>query len=87
MNDPDKPIVVTDDTLLPQLASLGRYVLTAGGAYVLGKGWLDGDTLAFLSGLVTVAAPAIYGVYKTWSNKTKLIAVASAAPDSVAQVK
>lgn len=87
MEEYKPPITVTDDTILPQLASLGRYVLTAGGAYALGKGWLDGDTLAFLTGLASVAVPAIYGVYKTWSNKTKLITVASAAPDSVAQVK
>lgn len=81
-------IEVTDSTIATQLAALGRYLLTAGGAFALGKGWVDDDTLQFLTGLLTVAAPAAWGIYRAYANKRRLIDVAQDArvPDSVARV-
>lgn len=83
----DEPIIVKDGTLVGQLGALGRYILTAGGAYALGKGWVDQELLQLLTGLLTIAAPALYGVWKTWHNKSRLLTVAEAAPNNIAMVK
>lgn len=85
-NDTTPPITVTDNTLPGQIATLARYLLTTVGGYALGKGWIDGDLLQLLTGLVTIAAPAAYGIYKNYVHKTQLVTVASSAPDSVATV-
>jgi hypothetical protein len=77
------PILIDPNSVPGQFAALGRYVLTAVGAFALGRAWISNDALQ----LLTVAAPTIYGVWKTWHSKEKLVEVASAAPDSVAGVK
>ncbi len=85
-NDTTPPIEVTDSTLEGQIATFARYLLTTLGGYALGKGWIDGDLLQLLTGLVTIAGPTAYGIYKTYTAKTRLITVAQSAPDSVAVV-
>lgn len=79
-------IEVTDNQFEGQLTTLGRYLLTAGGSYALGKGWIDGELLQLLTGLVAVVAPIVWGIYKTWTNKKQTIVLADAAPSKVAQV-
>lgn len=85
-NDVTPPITVTDNTLEGQFATLGRYLLATVGAYALGKGWVSNEVLQMVTGLVTVAAPIVYGIYKTYTVKKRLIAVAQAAPDHIATV-
>lgn len=85
-NDTAPPITVTDNTLEGQIATFARYLLTSVGGFALGKGWIDNDVLQLLTGLATVAAPTAYGIYKTYTSKQRLIAVAEAAPNSVATV-
>lgn len=85
-NDTTPPLVVTDSTLEGQVATLARYLLTTLGGYALGKGWIDNDLLVLLTGLLTVAIPTAYGIYKTYTSKVRLIKAASAAPEFVARV-
>lgn len=85
-NDTTPPIEVTDNTLEGQIATFARYLLTAVGSFALGKGWIDNEALQVITGIVTVAAPMAYGIYKTWTNKTRLIITAEAAPNDVAVV-
>lgn len=84
--DTSPPFEVTDETLIGQLTTLVRYLLTSFGGYALGKGWIDNELLQALLGLVAVVVPAAYGVYKSYTNKTRLIIAAKSAPDSVATV-
>lgn len=80
------PIIVTDNTLEGQIATLLRYLLAAAGSFALGRGWIDSEALQALTGLLTVAAPIAWGIWKTYTAKQKLITTAAFAPDSVAQV-
>ena len=80
------PIIVTDNTLEGQISTLLRYVVAAGGAFALGKGWIDDATLQFLTALVTVVLPMGWGLWKTYTAKDKLITVVGAAPDAVGQL-
>lgn len=88
MSDKDTtpPLVVTDSTIEGQLATLGRYLLTTLGGFALGRGWIDGEALQLLTGLLTVAAPTAWGIWKTFTAKKRQIVLAHAAPDHVATV-
>ncbi len=86
MSTEDTPIIVTDNTLEGQIATLARYILTAVGSFALGRGWLDNEALQLLTGLVTVAAPTAYGIWKTYQTKVERITLAEAAPDTKAVV-
>lgn len=86
-NDITPPIEVSDNTLEGQIATFARYFITSVGAFALGKGWVTNEALQVLTGLVTVGAPMAYGIYKTWTAKTRLITIARSADDSVAVVK
>lgn len=79
-------IQVTDNTLEGQVATLARYLLTSVGGFALGKGWIDSDVLQLLTGLVTIAAPTAYGIWRTFKNKELAIKLASAAPNEKAVV-
>jgi hypothetical protein len=81
------PILIDPSSTVGQLGALLRYVLTAGGGFALGRGWISSDALQFLTGLLTVILPTAYGIWKTHQTKQKLVEVAAAAPDSVAVVK
>jgi hypothetical protein len=81
------PIIIDPSSTVGQIGALLRYVLTAAGSFALGKGWISNDALQFLTGLLTVVAPTAYGIWKTWHSKQKLVAVADAAPNSVAVIK
>lgn len=80
------PIIVTDNSLEGQFRTLLRYTVAAVGAFALGKGWIDDETLQFVTVLVTVIGPAAWGMWDTYRSKSVAIASADAAPDSVAQL-
>lgn len=82
-----KPIEIDPNSLPGQFAALARYLLSAFGGFALGRGWIDGDALALLTGLVTVAGPAAYGMWKTYQNKKLTVVLADAAPNTKAVVK
>lgn len=84
--DTTPPIIVTDSTIEGQLATLARYLLTTVGGFALGKGWIDGEALQLLTGLLTVALPTAWGIWKTYTAKKRQIVLAEAAPAAVAQV-
>lgn len=83
----NEPIVINPNSTIAQLAALGRYTLTAGGAYALGKGWIEGELLNFLTGFITIAAPTFYGVWRTWTTRKTLVKMAESVPDEVATLK
>ena len=84
--DTTPPLVVTDSTLEGQIATLARYLLTTIGGFALGRGWINDEALQLLTLLVTVAAPAAWGIWKTYTAKKRQIVLAEAAPDNVAVV-
>jgi hypothetical protein len=85
-NDTTPPLEVSTDQIQGQVTTAARYIVTTLGGYALGKGWIDNDLLQVLVGIVTILAPAAYGVYRTFTQKSQLITVAKAAPNSVATV-
>lgn len=80
------PIIVTDNSLEGQIGTLLRYLVAAGGAFALGKGWIDDATLQALTALVTVAVPMAWGIWRTYTAKQKLIQTAQFVPNDIAQV-
>lgn len=83
----NNPIIIDPNSMWGQLAALARYLLTAFGAFALGRGYIDNELLQLLTGLFTVALPTAYGIYKTWQSKQKLVEMADATTDDVAVVK
>jgi hypothetical protein len=84
--DTDTPIVVGGMALPTALASALRYLITMLGTFAVAKGWVKAENL---DGILTVAitlATVGYGLYKSYTNRTKLITTAEAAPNSVAIV-
>lgn len=82
----DAKYQIDPNSAVGQIIVLGRYVITAGGSFALGKGWISGDALQFLTGLIAVAAPAGWAIYKTYADKQKLVEIAHSADDTVAKV-
>lgn len=87
MADPQTPIIVSDSTAAPTLGALIRYLLTAIGAFAIGRGWVTDETMQAITALATVVAPTAYGIYLSWKNRRKLIVTAEAAPNTVARVQ
>lgn len=94
----DEHINVTDQTLPDMVFALGRVLMVLVG---LGSGILallknrdiaglvafvkENDVVTLVSTAAGLAA-LIYGQFKTWRNKRKLITTAAAAPNSIATV-
>lgn len=85
---PDHPnqIVVTDGAATTTVMTAARYILAAIASFAIGKGWISGDVAQTLTAAVLVIAPTVYGVFKAFTNKQKLLTTAAAAPDRVAKV-
>ncbi len=49
-----------------------RYVLIAGGGYIVGKGWASETQWEAVIGLVGVILPALWGFYVKWNTKPVL---------------
>jgi hypothetical protein len=82
-----EPMIVNPSSKAAQAGAAARYILTAAGAFAIGKGWITDQTLQAITTLVTIIAPAAYGIYKTYANKQLLVTAATAAPNSVARVE
>lgn len=87
MSDPNStPIMVNPSPGPDQLASAVRSLLIAVGAYGAGKGWFDASLWAALVPVLMIVGPVVWAQLKVRSSKAKMVTVAEAAPDQVAQV-
>lgn len=77
-------IQVTSGTL--PLAAAIRYALVMLGTFAVGRGWVPADNIEGIITTVLTVGTALYGLYRTYRNKQKLIVTADAAPDRVAKV-
>lgn len=73
---------ITDKPLDGQITTLARYIVTAVGAYALGKGWVDDAGLQLLMAFVTLVLPTAWGIYKTFTAKKEVITLKAALPAS-----
>ncbi len=80
----DKPIEVTSNTI-PIAAGL-RYALVMLGTFAVGRGWVPQENIEGIVTTVLTVGTALYGLYRTYRNKQKLVVAADAAPNSVARV-
>lgn len=87
MSEVETPILVNESPVPDQLWVLIRDVMKITGGYLVGKGWLDAETFATISGLVLIVGPMVWAQLKARSNAKKLTTLATVAPDSIAQVK
>lgn len=81
----ERPIQVSASTL-PAAGAL-RYLLVMLGTFAVGHGWVDAENVEGIVTVVITIGTAIYGLYRTWDTKAKLVVAGNAAPDSVVQVK
>lgn len=84
----NEQIVVDPNTIPSSISTLLRYALTALGTLMLTNNILPvGTDVETFVGIVLMVVSTGYGIYKTITNKRKLVVTANAAPDSVAVVK
>lgn len=81
------PIEVKAGAAPEMLVTAARYVVAGIGGWVVGKGWFTADQWVQIGGALVTAVPLAWGVYASFRNKKKLVAVASAASNKVAVVK
>jgi hypothetical protein len=84
MND---PIIVNGNIVPAALFTLLRQIVLTASGYFLGKGSLDGEVAEAAAWVLVFAGTLAYGQIKGWLERRELIAVAEAAPDSVAVVQ
>lgn len=91
MADVATPVVVNGNPVPAQIMTALQYIISTGGAFAIGKGWLTADTLSTVGGILLWVAPIVYGIWKTGFNAKKLLTVIfdsrTTVPSSVAQVK
>lgn len=83
----NEPIIVNGSIVPAALFTLLRQLVLTASGYLLGKGALDGEVAEAAAWLLIFAGTLAYGQFKGWLERRQLIAVAEAAPDSVAVVK
>lgn len=83
----NEPIIIDPNSIPGQLWALLRYVLAAGGAYAIGKGWIDGELLTLITGFATIAVPTFFGMWKVYNSKKESVVLADLADDADAIVK
>ena len=59
------PTSVTQDQFFTTL----RYIITTGGGFLAGKGYISGDTLAAILTLTMMVAPWVWGLYTNWAKQ------------------
>ena len=64
-----------------QITSIIRQILLAVGGFVVGKGWVDNDTMIQIAGAVSVIAGSVWAI---WTRSTKNIVASAAAKVPVA---
>lgn len=83
----EEPILV-NHSAAPSLVMTGiRYGATSLAMWMAGQGLVSGDQTTMVAGLLTGAATAGWGMYRTLRNHRKLVKTANAAPDAVAMVR
>lgn len=84
----DTPIQVDPNQIPAGAATLLRYALTTIGTVMVTRGLLPaGSDVNAIVGAALVIISTLYGLWKTYDNKQKLVTVATAAPNRVAVVK
>lgn len=63
-----------------QIASIVRQILLAVGGFVVGKGWVDNETMLAIAGALSVLIASIWAL---WSRTDKNIVASAAAKVSV----
>lgn len=81
------PIQVGESALPNTLAATLRYVIVAALTFAVGRGWLDGENIEGIVGVLIALITAGYGLYRTWRTRKNLSITAEAAPNSVAVIK
>lgn len=82
----DEPIEVGGMVLPTALAAALRYLITIIGTFAIGRGWVKAEELPGLATMAVTLATVGYGLWKTYSNRSKLVVTAEAAPNDVAVV-
>lgn len=86
-NDSTAPITINSNPAASQVMTALRTFATALVAYAAGKGWIDATLGTAGAGLVLVLLPAAWSQFASLVKQQRLVAVAAAAPNSVAVVK
>lgn len=87
MAQADKTIEVSGTVLPATIAAGLRVILIVAMPLLVEKGIIPEGSTESAVAYVIAAATFAYGIYRTFTNKQKLIATAEAAPNSVAVVK
>lgn len=58
-----------------QIASIVRQILLAVGGFVVGKGWIDNETMITIAGALSVVAGSVWAL---WSRTDKSIVTSAA---------
>jgi len=82
-----EPIIVNGSIVPAALFTLLRQIVLTASGYFLGKGSLDGEVAEATAWLLVFGGTLAYGQLKGWLERRQLIAVAEAAPDTVAVVQ
>jgi hypothetical protein len=71
------PDTITTEALPATIAALLRYAVSAFGAFAVGKGWVSPESLPGVAAMIVSIATVAYGLWKTHSRQTKLVAATS----------
>lgn len=63
-----------------QIASIVRQILLAVGGFIVGKGWVDNETMVAVAGAISVLAGSVWAL---WSRTDKNIVASAAAKVAV----
>lgn len=85
---PDEaPIIVSASPAVDQIQSAFRAMLLAVGGWAVAKGWLTTDLATATASMILIVWPFVWAQLKVRKAHWRLVTVAQAAPDSVAQVQ
>lgn len=80
------PITIGESAVPAQTNSAIRAFLIALGGYMAGKGWIDSGLAAAAVPVLMIVGPAIWAQFSVRRSHAQRVALADAAPDSVAKV-
>jgi len=90
MPETQTPILIPESAVPKQVLTGVQYVVTAVCSFLLGRGWVQADTVALVALLTPIVLVPAYGIYKTKVNndekKTIVQSEKTKVPSSVAQV-
>ena len=81
------PIQVSNDVLPTALAAALRYAIALICSWLVSSGKVEAGSVEQIGAVLLGIATIGYGLWKTYTNKAKLVVTADAAPNSVAVVK